>query len=82
MISVNNDRQHVEGEGKQKTARVARIRALASALNEQNDTNLKVLRARVRGELGTWSTHDVSAEVNLIQAGSYSKNSALCDTFI
>ena len=40
MISVNNDRQHVEGEGKQKTARVARIRALASAVNEQNDTNL------------------------------------------
>ena len=40
MISVNNERQHVEGEGKQKTARVAWVRALASALNEQIDTNL------------------------------------------
>ena len=35
------------------TVRVAWIRALASAIKEQNDTNLEVLLARVRGEHGT-----------------------------
>ena len=77
MIPLNNQVRE-----NKKTARVARISELASALNEQNDTNLKVLHARVPCELGTGSTHDVSAEMKLIQAWSCSKNSALCDTFI
>ena len=48
-----HDLSEQTGKGKQKTARVARIRALACALNEQNDPNLKVLRARVPCEFGT-----------------------------
>ena len=41
MTSVNNQRQHVRGEEG------------ASAIKEQNDTNLEVLLARVHGEHGT-----------------------------